>query len=319
MERSLKQFIAVAETGSITAAAAQLNVSQPTITVNIRNLEQKHGVDLFERTPRGMVLTDFGSMLYESARVIERVETQASQNIRSHRMKLSQAIRIGCGHAWWPLFVHGVIEDALERNPRTSLHVESGSNLQCMWKMLSGDISLSVGHEIPNLDPAIRARFVPLFKSIDALFVAQDHPLVGRLCTPADLTDFPGIVSVPLDIHYRKVLTSEQPGNASGAEADLAGPHYSSNALLTCVDMAITSRGFTTFPMDMAERLSFLGLVPLRMRESGPAKQIGLYYLPDNPEQSKLMKLVERISAAARAYEAARPLEHRPGMAHAGA
>ena len=47
MERSLKQFIAVAETGSITAAAAQLNVSQPTITVNIRNLEQKHGVDLF--------------------------------------------------------------------------------------------------------------------------------------------------------------------------------------------------------------------------------------------------------------------------------
>ena len=306
MERNLKQFIVVAETGSITAASEKLFVSQPTITVNIRNLESAHGVALFERTPRGMVLTEYGSILYESARVIERVELQASANIQRRRLGQGQAIRIGCGHAWWSLFLRETIGQLVGNDSEASIHVETGSNLQCMWKMLSGEISVSVGHQIENLDPAINTRFVPLFKSVDGHFVARDHPLAGRCCRMEDLQEFPAIVSVPCDLHYSKVLFKGSPGSQAQPETDDVVFRYSSNSLMTCVDMVIWSRGYTSYPMDMAAGLEALGLVPVPLLEAGPPKDIGLYYPVEHDDSVEIKDLVDRITLAARNYAAQR-------------
>lgn len=294
----------MAETGSITAASAQLNVSQPTITVNIRNLERKHRVALFERTPRGMALTEYGSILYESARVMARLESRATEQIHQRRIQANQAIRVGCGHAWWPLFVRPAVWE-VRSNTNAPIHVEAGSNLQCMWKLMAGDIAVSVGHKILNLDPAIGAQFVGLFKSVDGHFVAKDHPLVGETCTHADLEQLEEIDSVPIDHHYRKILTADAGGLMSDAEG--AEPTYSSNSLITCVDMVNWSGGYTTFPMDMADRLLSFGLVPLTLSEAEPAKDIGLYYLSENQDQPRLMLMVNRLTEAAQKYCQTRP------------
>ena len=66
--KQLREFVAVAEAGSITRAAQTLYVAQPALSLAIRRLETQLGVTLFERMPRGVELTPEGAELLEPAR-----------------------------------------------------------------------------------------------------------------------------------------------------------------------------------------------------------------------------------------------------------
>ena len=64
MNKMLRQFMAVAEAGTMSGGATAALVSQPSLTVNMRRLEETMGVPLFIRTPRGVRLTEYGETLY---------------------------------------------------------------------------------------------------------------------------------------------------------------------------------------------------------------------------------------------------------------
>ena len=66
----LKRFLVAAEAGNLRRAAIQLHVSQPALTQSIKSLEQGLGVQLFERSARGVALTPFGRALAPRARMI---------------------------------------------------------------------------------------------------------------------------------------------------------------------------------------------------------------------------------------------------------
>jgi DNA-binding transcriptional LysR family regulator len=71
----LESFIAVAEEAHVGRAAQRLHVSQPPLTRRIKSLEEELGVELFERTPRGMRLRPAGSELLPRAReILARVQ-----------------------------------------------------------------------------------------------------------------------------------------------------------------------------------------------------------------------------------------------------
>ncbi|MTZ13534.1 LysR family transcriptional regulator [Pseudomonas sp. JL972] len=77
--RHLRYFIAVAEERNIGRAAARLHISQPPLTRQIQQLEEQLGVQLFNRTPRGMELTPAGELLLDEAKNINAVIEQATE------------------------------------------------------------------------------------------------------------------------------------------------------------------------------------------------------------------------------------------------
>lgn len=77
--RHLRYFIAVAEEKNIGRASTRLHISQPPLTRQIQQLEEELGVQLFNRTPRGMELTPAGELLLEEARNIRSVVEQATE------------------------------------------------------------------------------------------------------------------------------------------------------------------------------------------------------------------------------------------------
>ena len=91
--RQLRYFVAVAEEGGFSRAAERLHISQPPLSVQIRNLERELGMHLFERSNRGVSLTAAGQVFFEEARGVlarlERARLRALQTDRGEAGTLS--------------------------------------------------------------------------------------------------------------------------------------------------------------------------------------------------------------------------------------
>lgn len=93
--RQLKYFIQIAENNSFSRAAEVLRVAQPSLSQQIRNLEQELGAELLVRHARGVMLTMKGQQLYDHAiRIIQEVE-RAKEVVKSHSPTPSGRVSIG--------------------------------------------------------------------------------------------------------------------------------------------------------------------------------------------------------------------------------
>src|SRR5258706_15290204 len=79
--RQLKAFLAIAEAKTFTAGARRVNVTQAAISMQIRQLEDEVGLQLFTRTPRRVILTEAGEYLLDRARMILREHDSALAEI----------------------------------------------------------------------------------------------------------------------------------------------------------------------------------------------------------------------------------------------
>lgn len=101
--RDMRLFLAVAEEGHIGRAAARLHLSQPPLTRHIQALEQKLGVSLFIRTPKGMQLTEAGHTLLQEVPNLLALADQAAERTRLAGQGLIGRLDVG-------LFGSGVLD-----------------------------------------------------------------------------------------------------------------------------------------------------------------------------------------------------------------
>lgn len=93
--RLLRSFAAVAETGSLTRAAARLYLSQPALTKQIRQLEEQLGATLFHRSKTGMALTGPGRALAETLPAVLEAWDRAERAVRAAEAEAAKVLRIG--------------------------------------------------------------------------------------------------------------------------------------------------------------------------------------------------------------------------------
>jgi DNA-binding transcriptional LysR family regulator len=102
----LRDFIAVAETGSLSQAARRLRLSQPTLSRRIATLEGQLKAQLFQRTPRGLLLTEAGENVLTGARRVEEEALAIERQAEAAQQTLTGSVRIsaseGLGATWLP-------------------------------------------------------------------------------------------------------------------------------------------------------------------------------------------------------------------------
>ncbi|KGI77527.1 LysR family transcriptional regulator [Oleiagrimonas soli] len=94
----LSIFHAIAETGSISASARRLHISQPALSRELKTFEARLGVTLFERMPRGMQLTQAGQVLYEHATRLFAIEHAAEAAVREVAEARSGRLTLGASN-----------------------------------------------------------------------------------------------------------------------------------------------------------------------------------------------------------------------------
>ena len=92
--KTLKYFLAIAETGSMSAAARTLFVAQPALSLQVSNLEAELGVSLFVRSVKGVTLTGAGTKLIDHARAITRQVEAAKDHVSSDSFSPRGEVRL---------------------------------------------------------------------------------------------------------------------------------------------------------------------------------------------------------------------------------
>lgn len=123
-------FLLVAKLGNMTQAAEQLNFSQPTITGQIRTLEQHFGVMLFDRVGKKLFITDAGRKLIDYAERLLTVYSEAQEALSVHPGN----INLGIGITMVNYILMPLLQEFQQQVPKCSVTVEMCSNASAVVK-----------------------------------------------------------------------------------------------------------------------------------------------------------------------------------------
>ena len=301
MDRTLRQFLAIAEAGSMTAAARVLNVTQPTLTVNMQRLEEEIGLPLLRRTPEGVRLTSHGELLCENVRMMQRIYDNALINLKEQRERSEEGIALACGNTWWTLFVHDVVKAYRKDHPTAPIRVNIGDQIQCMEQLLAGDISLFVSFRFDGLRGTTGAKFIPLSQSPPGYFVRPDHPLLECPRSRNEILAFPRAIPATPQNRYRAFINESERLETIASAFVASRFAFASNSLTACIDYVRDSDAVLHFTKHLSEEMGRRGLAEVAQSEPPMAKTMGIYLLADRANDDKIANLIDRITVAATA------------------
>jgi DNA-binding transcriptional LysR family regulator len=139
--RQLRAFLAIAETGTFTAAAERVHVTQAAISMQIRQLERETGAKLFVRAPRRVILTEAGEKLLDRAQLILREYDAALEELAALTGAEKGRLRIGSASAMVsadPL--PQILKELKKTHPGVETSVASGTSTELVQRILSGEL-----------------------------------------------------------------------------------------------------------------------------------------------------------------------------------
>jgi len=170
----IRSFHAVASTGGFTAASKVLHVGQPTITGQVRALEDFYGVELFYRRGRRVELTATGRELYAVTQRMEILEKEAQEILQSAGGFKSGHLRIG---AVGPFHVTEMLAVFHERYPDLEITVTVRNSQEILESLLSFKVDVAVLSQTEE-DPRLLA--IPFCHEPLVVFVHSGHPWAER-------------------------------------------------------------------------------------------------------------------------------------------
>jgi LysR family nitrogen assimilation transcriptional regulator len=164
--RALRYFVAIADAGSFTAAAAAVSVAQPALTRQLRELEADLGVQLLQRLPRGVRLTHAGVTLYESA---QRMLAEAARvrQLLANRDRAAQAtVVLGASPTLTRVLLPGLFEACLRAVSGIQLRAREAFTPQLLDWVERGVVVMAI---VTNPQPGRPQSLTPLLREPFAL------------------------------------------------------------------------------------------------------------------------------------------------------
>lgn len=170
----LKSFFTVARLGSVTQAARQLGLSQPTVTTQIKALEEHYGVELFRRQGGRLSLSDEGVQLLPHVDQLLQQEIQVEFALRNSGDQPRGQLRLG---ATAPYYVLDIVQRFRERYPLVELSLGAGNLRQMVDALLAYQVDLATSS---HLETDARLHRITLGADPLVLLLHRSHPLAVK-------------------------------------------------------------------------------------------------------------------------------------------
>jgi LysR family transcriptional regulator, low CO2-responsive transcriptional regulator len=174
--RQLRALTAVHAAGSITGAANRLNLTQPAVTLQLRNLQELAGLPLIQRTGEGMALTDAGRTVLALVERIESALADCEQSLDMIAGKSGGRVAMGAVSTA-KYFVPFAIAAFSQRFPKIDVTLRIGNREDIRDALRGYDLDIAVMGQPP---PDVEVEMRPLGRHPHVIIAAADHRLNGR-------------------------------------------------------------------------------------------------------------------------------------------
>jgi aminoethylphosphonate catabolism LysR family transcriptional regulator len=171
----LRSFHAVATHGSFTRAAEMLHITQPTLSGQVKELEERYGTKLFVRHGRRIELTDIGKSAFSITRLMFRHEEEVEHLLQSARALTSGELRVAADS---PYIATPLLAQFQRLYPGIQISIQYGNSQQLMSWVEARRCDIAFLPNIPQEDERLFS--IPLSPDRLVVFVSQDHDWAER-------------------------------------------------------------------------------------------------------------------------------------------
>lgn len=302
--RHLRYFLAVAETEHFTRASESLHVSQPTLSLQIKQLEEELGTPLFDRVGKRVRLTAAGQVFREHARRALREMEEAQTALNELEGLMRGALTVGVVQTVNAYLVPEIVTRLSAAYPAVQIKVEELANEKIEEGLIEGRLNVGVGF-IPTTAAEIVAE--PLFDEDLVLIVSAKHKFAGRRHVPVRELDGEPLVLLSKGFCTRR-LTDESLAEA-GACPRITVEMNSIEGILATV----RTGGAATVLPSLAAGGGVPGIHAVTLTNPTPHRTVGLLWHRDGYRTAAARVFAEIV---ARVVEDKQPVSG--GMSRAG-
>lgn len=289
--RQLEYAVALADHGHFGEAARDSFVSQPALSAQIRELEAKLGVDLFERQISGTTLTAAGAEVVARAREILGAVTELAQLAAAHSGTIAGELRLAAIPTLAPYLLPTVVDAFRARWPDSTVVLEELRSDELLSALESGDIDIGLFATPYDVG---RVHVEPLAWETFALAVPEQHPLAeGDEALPT------GVLA---DLQVLLLPQGHCLGDHAQGVCDVAGnTEYSrvaAGSIATLVRMVAAGMGVTLLPesAELIEARTGSGIKLRRFAEPAPGRTVALVWRDSDPRRDLFTSVADDLS-----------------------
>jgi DNA-binding transcriptional LysR family regulator len=187
----LRAFVEVIERGSVTAAAKELNLSQPAVTHQLHELEKRFKVALVERLGKRAHLTPAGEKLIEHARHLLAEDASTRASMRRFDGDWGGRVRIGTSATVLMYALPPILQKLKTEHPKLEIHIKAGLTAGTLKMLKANALDLGLC-ALPVQDPAFET--VQLFNDALVAILPRGLGQIPKQATPAFLSRCPLIL-----------------------------------------------------------------------------------------------------------------------------
>jgi DNA-binding transcriptional LysR family regulator len=283
-------FCEVAKCRSFSGAAKELYMTQPAVSQAVMNLEEELGIRLFTRTPRGVVLTNDGQLLFEHVNsAINLIHIGENKLLESRNLKVGE-MKIGVGDTISKYFMLPYLEIFRNRFPNINLKIVNRTTTELCNLIKSGDVDIAVCN-FPIRDAALETIEC---KRIHDIFVCGEK--YRELCSrPTSLEE---IVRLPMILLERKSNSRLYIERYMASKGIKATPEIELGSHDLLLEFARFNFGIACVVEEFSQDyLKTSRLYKLDLTDEIPSRSIGFCYLKSVSLSPAAQKLVEVVGA----------------------
>ncbi len=291
--KDLRYLAAVADTRHFGRAAERCFVSQPTLSAQLKKLEQYLGVQLIERQPNNVSLTEAGEQIVSRARRILEASEEVVTLAQAHRDPLAGRLRVALLPTIGPYLLPRVSQAIRRALPRLELRLYEYQTAPMLEKLKAGELDLGILALPVDLE-GLQAR--ELFAEPFTVAVPQRHRLAKRERVEVDDLEDETLLLLE-EGHCLRDQALEVCSRVGAGESQ----DFRATSLETLRQMVATGAGVTLLP-ELATKGAYgdaRGVVVLPFAKPAPVRRVGAVWRKTTARQPAIEALCTLISERA--------------------
>jgi LysR family hydrogen peroxide-inducible transcriptional activator len=290
----LRYLVALSETGHFRKAAEHCNVSQPTLSIAIKRLEEELDVPLFERSRHKVSATPIGERIVKQAVTILQETQNLVQLAQQGKDPLGSVLSVGAIYTVGPYLFPRLVSGLQAVAPDMPLFIEESYTAVLRGKLSRGQLD-AIFIALPFTEPEVVTR--PVYDEPFVVVMPEDHPLAGEKCVdPAALASH-RVLLMGEGHCFRDQVLEACPGLQQAIQDDYASGHavVEGSSLETLKHMVATGLGITVLPRSAADLATYGGkaLVAREFTDPVPKRTIALAWRVSYPRHQAIDTLVD--------------------------